>query len=178
MMVFHRNLLLKSFIFRFHVSFPGCINFGEPGSPKKNSMVIVTEVSSKKVSVQIIVAPYLPLLTASSTIWILVPDSWLWTCHVERNDCWWFRNLANHWESIKPCNTVNNGTNYQPQLVGIFGINYQPQLVSWSRISGCHQNSITWTWITKKGLVGWRGWRIHEDWNPTLCCYLDIHGSS
>ena len=84
---------------------------------------------------------------------VLQFESWYPTvacgsCHVERNDCWWFRNLANHREFVKPCNTVNNGINYQPQLVGI---NYQPQLVSWTRISGCHQNIITWTWITEKG---------------------------
>ena len=31
--------------------------------------------------------------------------------------CWWFRNLANHLECIKPC--YKKGKNYQPQLVSL-----------------------------------------------------------
>ena len=48
MMVSNRNLLFQGFIFRFHVSFPGCtlnyIKLPNLGSKNANNMVILREV--------------------------------------------------------------------------------------------------------------------------------------
>ena len=149
----------------WYLDFITIINLGEPGSLKRTAWWPWPRYHQRKFQCRLSWLRF-------HLYWLQVLqfESWYPTvacgsCHFERNNCWWFRNLANHREFFKPCNTVNNG------------INYQPQLVSWSRISGCHQNSITWTWITKKGASRGEDDEKNEDWNPTLCCYLDIHGS-